>query len=119
MYALCLYHAVCYLALLFSCFTPDMIYTISTILHYAFHLSAYFLSSCPSLPVLHPDHDIMMHRQSVKIYRTYPRTTVPGWQGLIKAGIRVFFSPSYKIVEQWYAYLLNLNENTPGQYICL
>lgn len=46
-------------------------------------------------------------------------TAVPGLQGLIKAGVRVFSFPSYVIVQQWYAYLLNLNENTPGQFIYL
>lgn len=73
---------------------------ISASLHYAFHLSAYFLKSpFPGLPVLHPDHDIMMQRQSERVYRyiyeysTYPMTTAPGLQGLMKqAGIRDFSS---------------------------
>lgn len=46
-------------------------------------------------------------------------TAVPGLQGLVKAGIRVFLFPDYEIVQQRYAYLLNLNENTPGRFICL
>lgn len=46
-------------------------------------------------------------------------TAVPGLQGLIEAGIRVFFFPIFEIVEQRYAYLLNLNENIPGQFIYL
>lgn len=46
MYALRLYHAVCYLALSFSIrlsLISLMICTTSTSMHYAFHLSAYFL----------------------------------------------------------------------------
>lgn len=85
---------------------------------YAFHLSAYFLIAVfpPRLPVLRPDHNTIMQRQSEKLYHTYPTTAALDFRGLVKAGNPevFFFCPSHEIDQQWYSYLLNINENTCG-----
>lgn len=73
MYALRLYHAVCYLALSFSiCLSGISLIncTMSTSMHYAFHLSAYFLIILPQVFQSSTDHHgIMMQRQSEKNIR--------------------------------------------------
>lgn len=115
MYALCLYHAVCYLPPPF----PDMI-----LYHFCYPSPLLFtlvpisLSFFPSLPVFHPDHDIMMQGQSEEMKSTYPMKTIVDLQGLIKAGIRVLFFPSQEIVEQRCIYLLDLNDNIDLSVTC-
>ncbi len=78
--------------LFFHLSSPDMICTISTTLYYDFHLSAYFLSSCPGLPALpfklqHNDAKTIR-----EIYKTYPMTAVPGCGGLQRQVLQ-FSSP--------------------------
>lgn len=86
MYALYLYHAVCYLVFPFIPFflplVPDLYHFYSPALRF-FHLSAFFcvffVSTCPGRPalLLRPRHD---HAQTIREkYSTYPMTAVPGY----------------------------------------
>lgn len=114
MYALCLYHAVLLFSFLFH-LPPQYdlyhFYYPCVMLFTLVPIFFFFSSSCPLVfQSFQPTHDITMHRQSEKYIEHIL------WQQFLEVGAykgryqRCLLPQLWDVVEQWYAYLLNLIE---------
>lgn len=113
----CLMLISCSLLFSFSiCLSPIWFCTISATLYYAFHVSAFFYTFFQS-PIPRSWHnDAKTIRET---YSTYPMTTAPSLQELIRSRCQSFLLPQLRN-EQRYAYLLNLKrEQSRTINVCL